>query len=238
MKKKVTEMNYGLIKRHTETHTWQETSKEFDLSKAMVQLIKRSNDYEDLRYIQKSQRRASWEARKKELGERTGTIRFTPPKNPIDGTGKSLTAAGDPFGEALKPKPITPLGAERALEQNGPITTTQVEDKVFVGPMTFDDYRREYKKLSQENGTLRGEIAVAKMEAKKWQNSYSQAVEKIKDLQKAYEAARVKAAEAKLNPIVKMPESKVENIAPTEIEITVGDATIKVSTKGVTNVNI
>lgn len=238
MKKKVTEMNYGLIKRHTETHTWQETSKEFDLSKAMVQLIKRSNDYKDLRYTQKSQRRASWEARKKELGERTGVIRFTPPKKPIDGTGKSLTAAGDPFGEAVKPKPITPLGAERAPEQDGPVTTVKTEPNTVIGPMTFDDYRREYKKLFQENGTLRGEIAVAKMEAKKWQNSYSQAVEKIKDLQKAYEAARVKAAEAKLNPIVKMPESKVENIAPTEIEITVGDATIKVSTKGVTNVNI
>lgn len=235
MKKKVTEMNYGLIKRHAETHTWQETSKEFDLSKAMVQLIKRSNDYKDLRYIQKSQRRASWELRKKELGERTGAIRFTPPKEPIDGTGKSLTAAGDPFGEAVKPKPITPLGAERAPEQDGPITTTQVEDKVFVGPMTFDDYRREYKKLSQENGTLRGEIALAKMEAKKWQNSYSQLVERFKDLQKAYEAEKVKAAKVALTP---QPKPEVENTAPTEIEITVGDATIKVSTKGVTNVNV
>lgn len=224
MKKKVTEMNYGLIKRHTETHTWQETSKEFDLSKAMVQLIKRSNDYKDLRYIQKSQRRASWEARKKELGERTGAIRFTPPKKPIDGTGKSLTAAGDPFGEAVKPKPITPLGAERAPEQDGPITTTQVEDKVFVGPMTFDDYRREYKRLSQENGTLRGEVAVAKMEVKKWVQ--------------AYNLERAKVGRAEYDKNVAMQESKVENTAPTEIEITVGDATIKVSTKGVTNVNI
>lgn len=89
MKKKVTEMNYGLIKRHTETHTWQETSKEFDLSRAMVQLIKRSNDYKDLRYIQKSQRRASWEARKKELGERTGAIRFTPPRSQSTALGRA-----------------------------------------------------------------------------------------------------------------------------------------------------
>lgn len=238
MKKKVTEMNYGLIKRHTETHTWQETSKEFDLSKAMVQLIKRSNDYKDLRYIQKSQRRASWEARKKELGERTGAIRFTPPKKPIDGTGKSLTAAGDPFGEAVKPKPITPLGAERAPEQNGPITTTQVEDKVFVGPMTFDDYRREYKRLSQENGTLRGEVAVAKMEVKKWQEECKLLRGDVKKWVQAYNLERAKVGRAEYDKNVAMQESKVENTAPTEIEITVGDATIKVSTKGVTNVNI
>lgn len=238
MKKKVTEMNYGLIKRHTETHTWQETSKEFDLSKAMVQLIKRSNDYKDLRYIQKSQRRASWEARKKELGERTGAIRFTPPKKPIDGTGKSLTAAGDPFGEAVKPKPITPLGAERAPEQDGPITTTQVEDKVFVGPMTFDDYRREYKRLSQENGTLRGEVAVAKMEVKKWQEKCKLLRGDVKKWVQAYNLERAKVGRAEYDKNVAMQESKVENTAPTEIEITVGDATIKVSTKGVTNVNI
>lgn len=238
MKKKVTEMNYGLIKRHTETHTWQETSKEFDLSRAMVQLIKRSNDYKDLRYIQKSQRRASWEARKKELGERTGAIRFTPPKKPIDGTGKSLTAAGDPFGEAVKPKPITPLGAERAPEQDGPITTTQVEDKVFVGPMTFDDYRREYKRLSQENGTLRGEVAVAKMEVKKWQEKCKLLRGDVKKWVQAYNLERAKIGRAEYDKNVAMQESKVENTAPTEIEITVGDATIKVSTKGVTNVNI
>lgn len=238
MKKKVTEMNYGLIKRHTETHTWQETSKEFDLSKAMVQLIKRSNDYKDLRYIQKSQRRASWEARKKELGERTGAIRFTPPKKSIDGTGKSLTAAGDPFGEAVKPKPITPLGAERAPEQDGPITTTQVEDKVFVRPMTFDDYRREYKRLSQENGTLRGEVAVVKMEVKKWQEKCKLLRGDVKKWVQAYNLERAKVGRAEYDKNVAMQESKVENTAPTEIEITVGDATIKVSTKGVTNVNI
>lgn len=238
MKKKVTEMNYGLIKRHTETHTWQETSKEFDLSKAMVQLIKRSNDYKDLRYIQKSQRRASWEARKKELGERTGAIRFTPPKKPIDGTGKSLTAAGDPFGEAVKPKPITPLGAERAPEQDGPVTTVKTEPNTVIGPMTFDDYRREYKRLFQENGTLRGEVAVAKMEVKKWQEKCKLLRGDVKRWVQAYNLERAKVGRAEYDKNVAMQESKVENTAPTEIEITVGDATIKVSTKGVTNVNI
>lgn len=238
MKKKVTEANYGLIKRHADTRPWTETSKEFGLSKAMCQLIKRSKDYGDLRAIQKMHRRASYEARKKILGEYTGTFRFTPPKEPLDGTGKKLTAAGDPFGEAVKPKPITPLGAERAPEQDGPITTVKTEPNTVIGPMTFDDYRREYKKLFTENGTLRGEVAVAKMEAKKWQESYGQFVKKFKDLQRAYEVEKVKAAKIALTPIMPQSKSEVENIAPTEIEITVGDATIKVSTKGTTNVNV
>lgn len=149
-----------------------------------------------------------------------------------------MTAAGDPFGEAVKPKPITPLGAERAPEQDGPITTTQVEDKVFVGPMTFDDYRREYKRLSQENGTLRGEVAVAKMEVKKWQEKCKLLRGDVKKWVQAYNLERAKIGRAEYDKNVAMQESKVENTAPTEIEITVGDATIKVSTKGVTNVNI
>lgn len=124
------------------------------------------------------------------------------PPPPIDGT--SRTANGDPLGDAIKPTPTIPLGGQKAEEQDEPVITVS---KPNLEPMTYEQYKQAYRDSQKEVETLKVKIAELEME-------------------KASLKAQVE--EARKMAVMSAP---TEN-APTEIEITVGDATIKVSTKG------
>lgn len=235
---KVDQAKFMEIKQYAKTHSIADTQDKFKVCKAVVSEVKRYGSYDIWREEKAKIQRESYLARKAKIFQRPrgdNGIRFTPPKKPIDGTNRTVN--GDPFGDGVAPKPITPLGATKAPEQDGPVTTTKVETTTL--PLTYDDYRKAYNEEKSKADSLetvckmnREEIESLKLERSTLQGKLAKAELDYRNLKAKYDALL-----RPVKPIGNVVEQPKE-ISPTEIEITVGDATIKVTTRGETNLNV
>jgi len=215
-KRKVDETKYAEIKAYARTHSIPDTVTRFKVCRATVTQVINSRDYESWRESARKAQRENYLARKAKIFRGGNGIKSTPPAKPIDGTG-NMTANGGPFGDTIKPKPILPIGATKTPEQDGPIVVKKTDSGDERPPLTLDDHRRCYneqkEKISQltaENTKLTTELEELKAKKKELEGQLENAI-----------------ADKKNEPqvVTKSPET-------TEIEIMVGDATIKVSTKG------
>lgn len=232
MKRKIDETNFFKIKNFTHTHTIIETAREFGVCAASVSQCKRFNTVEEYREHYMKKQRQNYLARKSKIKLGNG-IHFESPKKPIDGTG-GQTVNGDPFGDAIKPQPITPVGAQKTPAQDSPITIRKAEEEPKILPMTHEQYREAYKRQEIEIGTLKGKLAKAEMDLKKKTEDHDALKTLYDNLFEAYRR-KSEALDKMTQPIKPLGNvvsmTEVTDIS-TEIEITVGDAVIKVSTKG------
>lgn len=129
MKKKMDERTFQAIKEYARSHSNGDTARHFGVSVGTVGGAKRFPNIKAWREYLAEISRKSFQRRKAVIKEAVkGDFRFVPPKEPIDGTGakpENKTAMGDPFGDAVKPQPITPIGANRAPEQDGRVTVSK-----------------------------------------------------------------------------------------------------------------
>lgn len=201
-RQKVDEAKFREIKNYLSYHSVADAVNKYKVCKGTIQQIKTNSDYDKWREETNKKQREAFLARKAKVFKKGNGFNFTPPTKPIDGT--SRTANGDPFGDAIKPTPTIPLGGQKAEEQDGLVITVS---KPNLGPMTYEQYKQAYRDSQKEVETLKVKIAELEME-------------------KASLKAQVE--EARKMAVASTPTDN----SPTEIEITVGDATIKVSTKG------
>lgn len=215
-KSKVDRAVYNEVKNYAKSHSTADTMAKFSLSRSTICQIAKSDDYKSWADNRKQISRASYEARRVSILKQ-GPIKgkgmdFVPPKKPIDGTSNK-TINEPPFKDATTVKPITPLGRVRVLEQDGPVKTTKIEDAAS-GPMSYDTYQRAYKKLLAENTELKEELTKTKAELDAEKSKYESLQAEYSALQESQKAAPT------------LPQDQA-----TDIEITVGNAVIKVSTR-------
>lgn len=235
MKRKIDETNFFKIKNFAHLHSLAETAREFGVCPASVSQCKKFNTVEEYRKHSAQVQRQNYLARKSKI-KLGNSFHFKPPKKPIDGTG-GKTVNGDPFGNAAKSQPILPVGAQKAPTQDGPVVTRKLEENNKTFPLTHEQYRKAYREQEIEIGTLKGKLAKAGMDLKGWENKCN-ALESLYDnLQVAYKrkVERLEALESVQEPLE--PLGNVVSIpkiigVPTELEIKVGDAVIKVRTNG------
>lgn len=235
MNAKVDERRFGEVKLYLKSHTNKEACTHFNLSLGTVCGIKRNNTYNEWRESTAKARRENYAIRKAGLYKKDlkgNRIHFTPPSKPIDGTG-NRTANGDPFGSAVVPKLIVPLVAKATTPQDGEVTIKQVDPQAIL-PMTLDQYRKAYEDQKVEIGKLNGKLAKAEMDLKKKIEDYNALKTLYDNLLGGYH--RKSEALEKINQpikplgnVVSMPENTDMS---TEIEITVGEAVVKITTKG------
>lgn len=235
MKRKIDEINFFKIKNFARTHSIAKTAREFAVCPASVSQCKRFNTVEEYRRHSAQVQRQNYLARKSKIKLGNG-FHFEPPKKPIDGTG-GKTVNGDPFGNAAKPQPVLPVEAQKAPAQDGPVVTHKLEENNKTFPLTHEQYRKAYREQEIEIGTLKGKLAKAGMDLKEWENKYNALEALYNNLQGVYKrkVERLEALESVQEPLE--PLGNVVSIpkiigVPTELEIKVGDAVIKVRTNG------
>lgn len=235
MKRKIDETNFFKIRNFARLHSIAETAREFGVCPASVSQCKRFNTVEEYRKHSAQVQRQNYLARKSKIKLGNG-LHFEPPKKPIDGTG-GKTVNGDPFGNAAKPRPVLPVEAQKAPAQDGPVVTYKLEESNKTFPLTYGQYRKAYAEQEIEIGTLKGKLAKANMDLKEWGNKYDVLETLYGNLRGAYKrkTERLEALELAQKPLE--PLGNVVSIpkiigVPTELEIKVGDAVIKVRTNG------
>lgn len=235
MNAKVDERRFGEVKLYLKSHSNKEACTHFNLSLGTVAGIKRYGTYNEWRESTAKARRESYAIRKAGLYKKDlkgNGIHFTPPSKPIDGTA-NRTVNGGPFGKAVVPRPIVPLGARLTAPQDGKIITKQVEPQEIL-PMTLDQYRKAYEDQKVEIGKLNGKLAKAEMDLKKKIEDYD-ALKTLYDnllggyRRKSEALEKINQPIKPLGNVVSMPENTDMS---TEIEITVGEAVVKITTKG------
>lgn len=232
MKAKLDDEKFYAIKQFARTHLNNQTAKEFGMSIATINNCKRFNTLEEYREYIKECKRKNYVARKYKIMQGNG-IHFEPPKKPIDGTG-GQTVNGDPFGDAIKLSPSIPISAQIAPEKDGPISIKRVDQEQKILPMTHEQYRKAYREQEIEIGTLNGKLAKAEMDLKRKTEDHDALKTRYNILLAAYrrKSEALEGVIQPLKPIDKVVSMPKNTSVPTKIEITVGDATIRVITEG------